>query len=97
MQMIRSTLDFAASGWVVEVNLAGADASADPRFFAVGLATAEEATQAVLRYPGMMHEDERIAIRPLSREEIFSLGLRPQAVRPHRNAMRARLVAAARR
>ena len=97
MQVIRSTSEFAAAGWVVEVNLAGADTPADPRFFAVGLATAEEATQAVLRYPGIMREDQRIAIRPLSREEIFGLGLMTQAVRPHRNAARQRVFTTDRR
>jgi len=97
MQIICSTSEFAAAGWVVEVNLAGGDTPADPRFFAVGLPTAEEATQAVLRYPGMMREDQRIAIRPLSREEIFSLGLMPQAVRPHRKAVRGRVVTTERR
>ena len=81
--MIDTAPGLATSGWVVEVNLAGVGEPADLRFFAVGLAAANDAEQAILRYPGMLSEDNRVAIRPLSPMEIHSLGLRPQAVRSY--------------
>jgi hypothetical protein len=85
-------VELATSGWVVEANLAKSGEPPDRRYFAVGLATAEEAVDAVLRYPGMLREDRRLAIRPLSPEEISSFGLRPHAVRPYRHAARERAV-----
>lgn len=81
--MITLTPEFATSGWVVEANLADAGEPPDRRFFAVGLAGAEEAVEAVLGYPGLTHKDRRIALRPLTPEEISSLRLRTQAVRPY--------------
>jgi hypothetical protein len=75
--------DFAASGWVVEANLADAGKPPDRRFFAVGLAAADEAIEAVLDCPGMTRQDKRIALRPLSLEEISRLKLRARAVRPY--------------
>jgi hypothetical protein len=80
--------EYATSGWVVEVDLANGGKPPDRCFFAVGLAAADEAVEAVLRFPGMLREDRRFAIRPLSREEISKLRLRPQAVRPYGGAMK---------
>jgi hypothetical protein len=78
-----STPEFATAGWVVAADLADIGEPSDRRFFAVGLAEADQSVEAVLRYPGMMREDRRFAIRPLSPEEISGLGLRVQAVRPY--------------
>ena len=75
--------EFAASGFLVEVDLATGGGSTDRRFFAVGIAAANEAVEAVLGYPGLLREDRRSALRPLSPEEICKLRLRPQAVRPY--------------
>jgi hypothetical protein len=88
MQVINIAPKLATSGWVVEANLASVSEPPDLRFFAVGLAAAEEAVQAVLRYPGILREDKRIAIRPLSPDEISNLRLRAQAVRPYGNEMK---------
>jgi hypothetical protein len=74
---------FATSGWVVATDLADIGQPSDRRFFAVGLAEADEAVEAVLRYPGLAREDRRFAIRRLSQEEISKLELRAQAVRPY--------------
>jgi hypothetical protein len=87
-QVINRTLEFATSGWVVEANLASVNEPPDRRFFAVGLAAADEAVEAVLRYPGLAREDRRLAIRPLSPDEISNLRLRAQAVRPYGNEMK---------
>jgi hypothetical protein len=87
MRVIDTASDLATSGWVVQANLADVGEPADLRFFAVGLAAASDAEQAILRYPGMVSEDKRIAIRPLSAMEIHSLGLRPQAVRSYNGQM----------
>src|ERR1700760_986922 len=81
--LMRRVPDFATSGWVVEANLADAGQPPDCRFFAVGLAAADEAVEAVLACPGLLHQDKRIALRPLSLEEISRLKLRPRAVRPY--------------
>jgi len=48
----------------------------------VGLAASDEAVEAVLHCPGMARRDKRVALRPLSHEEISRLKLRPRAVRP---------------
>ena len=87
-QMINPRADFATSGWVVEANLADAGEPPDRRFFAVGLAEPDEAVEAVLGCPGMARKDKRVAIRPLSPEEISRLKLRAQAVRPYGWAMK---------
>jgi hypothetical protein len=78
----RALSDFARSGWVVEADLAAAGMPPDRRFFAVGLAAADDAVEAVLACPGMTRQDKRIALRPLSIEEISRLKLRARAVRP---------------
>jgi hypothetical protein len=88
MQVTILTPDYATSGWLVEVNLAAPGEAPDRRYFAVGSADADEAVEAVLRYPGMLRDDPRLAVRLLSREEICSLRLRPQAVRPYAEAMK---------
>jgi len=75
--------ELAVAGWVVEVALVIAGNPAERRFFAVGLEDAAEAEEAVLRYPGLMIEDPRTARRPLSANEIISLELRTQAIRPY--------------
>ncbi len=80
--------EFAMSGWIVQADLADAGKPPDRRFFAVGVATAVEAVEAVLRYPGLMREDPRIALRPLTPEEIARLRLRTEAVRPYGHLMK---------
>ena len=55
----------------------------DPRFFAVGILEVSEAEEAILRYPGIVREDRRTALRPLSDEEIVCLRLRVDNVRPY--------------
>jgi hypothetical protein len=87
--MINRATNFATSGWVVEADLADAGEPPDRRFFAVGLAAADEAVEAVLGCPGMVRKDKRVAIRPLLPEEISSLKLRAQAVRPYGYAMKS--------
>jgi hypothetical protein len=87
--MINRAPVFATCGWVVEANLADAGEPPDRRFFAVGLAEADEAVEAVLGCPGMARKDKRVAIRPLLPEEISSLKLRAQAVRPYGWAMKS--------
>jgi hypothetical protein len=89
---VNRTPDLAGSGWVVEADLAKSGELPDRRYFAVGLATAEEAVDAVLIYPGMLREDRRVAIRPLSPEEISSLKVRPHAVRPYPHVAKERAV-----
>jgi hypothetical protein len=86
-QVIHRTPELATLGWVVEADLADAGEPPDRRYFAVGLAAADEAVEAVLRYPGMVREDRRLALRLLSLEEISKLRLRAQAVRPYGWAM----------
>ena len=76
----------AAAGWVVEVVLVIGDRPADRRLFAVGLEEATEAQEAVLRFPGIMRADERTVRRPLSPNELSSLGLRTGAVRSYGRA-----------
>jgi hypothetical protein len=88
MQVSIPTPDCATSGWLVEIDLADPGKAPDRRYFAVGLADADEAVEAVLGYPGMLRKDRRLAIRLLSRDEISRLRLRPQAVRPYAEAMR---------
>lgn len=71
----------AQCGWLVELRLAERDA--DPRFFAVGSLEAGDAEEAILRYPGIVREDKRTALRPLSDKEIACLRLRMDSVRPY--------------
>jgi hypothetical protein len=71
----------APCGWLVELRLA--EHEADPRFFAVGTLAAGDAEEAILRYPGIVREDKRTALRPLSDEEIACLRLRMDSVRPY--------------
>jgi hypothetical protein len=78
------SVEIAESGWVVEVVLTTPDDQPDSRFFAVGIGPAIEAEEAVLRFPGLMREDRRIARRRLSSAELAALGLGTQAVRPYR-------------
>lgn len=70
----------APCGWLVELRLA--EREADPRFFAVGMLEASDAEESILRYPGLVREDKRTALRPLSGNEIACLGLRTDSVRP---------------
>jgi hypothetical protein len=67
-------------GWLVELRLA--ERETEPGFFAVGTLKAGDAEEAILRYPGIVRDDKRIALRPLSDEEIACLGLRTDGVRP---------------
>ena len=60
-----------------------AEREADPRFFAVGTLEIGDAEEAVLRYPGIVREDKRTALRPLSGKEIACLRLRMDGVRPY--------------
>lgn len=75
----------AESGWVVEVTMMTGDRP-DSRFFAVGIEHAAEAEEAVLRFPGLLPQDRRIARRRLSSVELSDLELRAEAVRPLRRA-----------
>jgi hypothetical protein len=68
-------------GWLVELRLT--EREADPRFFAVGTLEAVDAEEAILRYPGIVREDKRTALRPLSDKEIACLELRTDSVRPY--------------
>lgn len=68
-------------GWLVELRLVGRDP--EPRFFAVGSLEAGDAEEAILRYPGIVREDKRTALRPLSDKEIACLRLRMDGVRPY--------------
>ncbi len=77
-----NAIELATCGWLVEVHLIGGRAS-DPRFFAVGIREAREAEEEILRYPGLVREDKRIARRRLSDKEIARLGLRADGVRPY--------------
>ncbi len=74
----------AAAGWVVEVLLAEDRDRTDSRFFVVGTERADDAESSLLRFPGLIPADCRIARRRLSAEEISGAGLRNHAVRPHR-------------
>ena len=71
----------AKSGWLVELRLV--EREPDARFFAVGTLEAGDAEEAILRYPGIVREDKRTALRPLSDEEIACLRLRMDSVRPY--------------
>ena len=75
--------ELAASGWLVEVCLT-IDEGPGFRFFAVGMAGAEQAEEAVLRFPGIFRDDIRTARRPLSSQEIAREQLRTHGVRPYR-------------
>jgi hypothetical protein len=76
------TWEFAEYGWIVEVVLTAPDDQPDARFFAVGAERATDAEYAILRYPGILPTDKRIARRRLSAKEIAGLELKGQAVRP---------------
>jgi hypothetical protein len=71
----------ALCGWLVELRLT--EREADPRFFAVGMLEAGDAEEAMLRYPGIVRDDKRTALRALSDKEIACLGLRMDSVRPY--------------
>jgi hypothetical protein len=75
--------EFTVSGWLVEVVLMPARHSPDRRFFAIRTLHAAEAAEAVLRYPGLMRSDQRIARRPLSPAELSELRLSTDAVRAY--------------
>jgi hypothetical protein len=68
-------------GWLVELRLV--EREPDPRFFAVGTLEVGDAEEAILRYPGIVREDKRTALRPLSDREIACLRLRMDGVRPY--------------
>jgi hypothetical protein len=74
--------EFTECGWIVEVVLMAPDDQPDARFFAVGTEQPNEAEYAILRYPGILPTDKRIARRRLSAKEIAGLGLKARAVRP---------------
>jgi hypothetical protein len=71
----------APCGWLVELRLT--EREAEPRFFVVGTLDADDAEEAILRYPGIVREDKRAALRPLSNNEIACLRLRMDSVRPY--------------
>ena len=71
----------AQCGWLVELRLAEREPA--PRFFAVGTLEAGDAEEAILRYPGIVRDDKRTALRPLSGKEIACLRLRMDSVRPY--------------
>ncbi len=72
----------AECGWLVEIYLIS-ERKSDSRFFAVGTHEAGDAEEAILRHPGIIREDKRIARRRLSNTEIARLRLREDAVRPY--------------
>ena len=72
----------AKCGWLVEICLIP-ERKPDSRFFAVGTHEARDAEEAILRYPGIVQEDKRIARRRLSDTEIARLRLREDGVRPY--------------
>lgn len=74
--------ELAKCGWLVEVHLIP-ERKPDPRFFAVGIHEPGDAEEAILRYPGLVREDKRIARRRLSDSEIARLRLREDGVRPY--------------
>lgn len=69
-------------GWLVEVCLI-TERESDRRFFCVGTPDAGDAEEAILRFPGIVREDRRTAKRRLSDDEIASLKLRADGVRPY--------------
>jgi hypothetical protein len=77
--------EWAPCGWLVEVRLT-IDKGPGFRFFAVGTSDPKQAEEAILRFPGIIRADARLALRPLSGEEIARLQLRAQGVRPFRIA-----------
>lgn len=78
----RNAAELASCGWLVELNLIS-ERESDLRFFAVGIQEANDAEEAMLRYPGIVRQDKRSARRRLSDKEIARLGLRSGGVRPH--------------
>jgi hypothetical protein len=73
----------AAVGWVVELVLVFNNNSVEYRSFAVGLESAADAEDAVLRYPGVMPNDPRNAKRRLTAAELAYLVLREDTIRPY--------------
>ncbi|QQO23474.1 hypothetical protein JJB98_27840 [Bradyrhizobium diazoefficiens] len=69
-------------GWLVEVCLIK-ERESDRRFFAVGTPDAGGAEEAILRFPGIVREERRTAQRRLSDDEIASLKLKTDGVRPY--------------
>jgi uncharacterized protein YecT (DUF1311 family) len=67
--------ELAKCGWLVEICLTS-ERKSDSRFFAVGTQEARDAEELILRYPGIIREDERNARRRLSKDEIAWLQLR---------------------
>jgi hypothetical protein len=82
-ESVRMTREIAEQGWLVEVVLTSPNSQAEAVFFAVAELTATEAENAVLRYPGILPSDTRIARRGLLAAEISSLRLRPGGARPY--------------
>ena len=76
-----SGMRLAPCGWLVELRLT--ERKADPRYFAVGTLEMRDAEEAILRYPGIVREDRRTALRRLSGKEIACLRLRRDSVRPY--------------
>jgi hypothetical protein len=74
--------ELAECGWLVEIYLV-LERKSDSRLFAVGTREAGDAEEAILRYPGIIREDKRIARRRLSDTEIAGLRLREDGVRPY--------------
>jgi hypothetical protein len=77
--------ELAQHGWVVEVILIESGRT-DSRLFAVAATTTLEAESLVLRFPGLLVSDNRIARRPLSIDDISNLKLRPGGVRSYIHA-----------
>ena len=77
-----TTRDVAEHGWVVEAVLE-IGSETETVFFAVAENTASEAERAVLRYPGILPSDVRVARQVLLAAEISALKLRPGGVRPY--------------
>jgi len=78
----RAQRGLAKGGWLVEIVLIP-EGKTDPRFFAVGMAEARDAEEAILRYPGIVRQDERNVRRRLSDAEIAFLKLRESGVKPY--------------
>jgi hypothetical protein len=87
----RLAHDLAPSGWLVELHLVFADGPVECRYFAVGLERASDAEEAVLRYPGITHNDPRSARRLLTPIELDYLALRQDTIRPFGLSINSRL------
>jgi hypothetical protein len=84
---LTTTAELAEEGWFVEVILTS-DLQNETVFFAVGVNAASYAEVAVLRYPGILPRDGRIAKRKLSSDEIAHLKLWRGGVRPFGRTVR---------